>query len=63
MNTNICGNCEYCLKTATATLMCVKHRIYVTEDTDACNSYFNYRKTQIYNKILNTLGGKTNDKR
>ena len=60
MNDKLCGNCDYAFTNATNKRLCVKHRMYVAEDDEACISYFNYRKTQIYNKLLRTLGGITN---
>ena len=56
MNDKICGACEYALKTATGALMCVRHKMYVTEVTNACNGYFNYKKEQIYKRLLGVFG-------
>lgn len=55
METNLCGNCDYALITACGFRMCVRHRMYVTEDAPACKGYFNYNKTRICNQIKHNL--------
>lgn len=51
MNTNICGNCDYCDKKQ---MRCIaKHE--TVKETDSCEHYFNIKKTEIYNLILNTF--------
>lgn len=55
MQTNLCGNCDYALTTATGARLCVRHNIYVAIDGTACKGYFNYKKNLIYNKIKDVL--------
>ena len=57
MNDKLCGNCDYAFTNATGKRLCVKNRIYVPEESPACISYFNYKKTEIYNKILRVFNG------
>lgn len=52
MKYNICGNCDYCDKTR---MRCIaKHE--AVKETDTCEHYFNIKKTEIYNLILNVFG-------
>lgn len=55
METNLCGNCEYALKTATGAKMCVRHKRLVEDDYYACSDYYNYKKNKIYNQIKEVL--------
>ena len=55
MQTNLCGNCDYALLTATGARLCVRHNIYVAIDGTACMGYFNSKKNQIYNQIKDAL--------
>lgn len=52
MKYNICGNCDYCDK---ARMRCIARHEPVNE-TDGCEHYFNIKKTEIYNLILNAFG-------
>ena len=54
MNNNICGNCDFCDKTRSnekGQLRCARQHSYVDIES-VCPDYFNYRKIQIYNRIL-----------
>lgn len=53
MQDNICGNCDYCDKKQ---MRCIAKHESVKE-TDSCQHYFNIKKTEIYNLILNTFSG------
>lgn len=53
MQDNICGNCDYCDKIR---MRCIAKHEFVKE-TDSCQYYFNIKKTEIYNLILNTFSG------
>lgn len=55
METNLCGNCDYALMTATGARFCVRHNVYVAIDGTACMGYFNRKKNQIYNQIKDAL--------
>ena len=54
MNTNICGNCDFSRYDMTGNLRCCRFSHNVLLD-ESCPEYFNYRKTQIYNKLLQNL--------
>lgn len=53
MQDNFCGNCDYCDKKANA----VHRKARIVKETDTCEHYFNIKKTEIYNLILNTFSG------
>lgn len=53
MNDNICGNGDYCDKKQ---MRCIA-RHEIVKETDTCERYFNIKKTEIYNLILNTFSG------
>lgn len=54
MITNLCGNCDYALITASGKRRCCRFSKQVSE-SDTCDEYFNYKKTQIYNQIKDVL--------
>lgn len=56
MNDNICGNCDYCntSRVKDGKVRCKRYSAYVDIE-GVCHEYFNAKKSQIYNQLLDVL--------
>ncbi len=61
MITNLCGNCDFSRITTSGVRRCCRFSKEVSE-TDTCDKYFNYRKTEIYNNLLQNLTKEGNER-